>query len=208
MSFYARHVLPVLINCACGAKPILYQRQKIVPRARGVVLELGFGSGLNLPHYDARKVSRVIALEPEGGMLVRARKAARAAPFPVDVLAEPAEALSLPPQSVDSVLVTYALCTIPDPVAALEGARRALKPGGKLLFCEHGLAPDAKVAKLQRSIEPVWKRIAGGCHLARDIPALVAAGGFQMDDMETMYLPSTPRFAGYNYWGSASHEPS
>jgi len=203
MSFYARHVLPVLINCACGAKPIRYQRQKIVPRAEGVVLELGFGSGLNLPYYDTRKVSRVIALEPEEGMLVRARKAARAAPFPVDVLPEPAEALSLPPQSVDTVLLTYSLCTIPDPVAALEGARRALKPGGKLLFCEHGLAPDAKVAKLQRSIEPIWKRIAGGCHLARDIPALIGQGGFTVQDVETMYLPQTPRFAGYNYWGSA-----
>jgi SAM-dependent methyltransferase len=203
MSFYARHVLPVLINCACGVKPVRAQRRKIVPRAEGVVLELGFGSGLNLPYYDTRKVERVIALEPEEGMLVRARRAARAAPFAVDVLPEPAEALSLPAHCVDTVLVTYALCTIPDPVAALEGARRALKPGGKLLFCEHGLAPDANVAKLQRSIEPIWKRVAGGCHLSRDIPALVLQAGFTLDDIETMYLPDTPRFAGYNYWGSA-----
>jgi ubiquinone/menaquinone biosynthesis C-methylase UbiE len=203
MGFYARHILPVVINCACGAKPIRYQRRKIVPRAEGVVLELGFGSGLNLPYYDAARVSRVYALEPEEGMLARARKVAAKAPVPVEILAERAEEISLPPASVDMVLVTYALCTIPDPVAALEGARRVLKPGGKLLFCEHGLAPDEEVQRSQRSVEPIWKRIAGGCHLSRNIPVLVAQGGFHIDDMETMYLPSTPRFAGFNYWGAA-----
>jgi len=203
MGFYARHILPVVINCACGAKPIRYQRRKIVPRAEGVVLELGFGSGLNLPYYDASRVSRVYALEPEEGMLARARKVAAKAPVPIEILPERAEALSLPAASVDTVLVTYSLCTIPDPVAALEGARRALKPGGKLLFCEHGLAPDEKVRRSQNSVEPVWKSIAGGCHLTRNIPALVARGGFHIDDMETMYLPSTPRFAGFNYWGAA-----
>jgi ubiquinone/menaquinone biosynthesis C-methylase UbiE len=203
MGFYARHILPVVINCACGAKPIRYQRRKIVPRAEGVVLELGFGSGLNLPYYDASRVSRVYALEPEEGMLARARKVAAKAPVPVEILAERAEDISLPPASVDMVLVTYALCTIPDPVAALEGARRVLKPGGKLLFCEHGLAPDEEVQRSQRSVEPIWKRIAGGCHLSRNIPVLVAQGGFHIDDMETMYLPSTPRFAGFNYWGAA-----
>ncbi|MFT3727498.1 MAG: class I SAM-dependent methyltransferase [Terricaulis sp.] len=203
MSFYARHILPVVINCACGAKPIRYQRKKIVPRAEGVVLELGFGSGLNLPYYDAARVSRVYALEPEEGMLARARKVASTAAVPVEILPERAEEISLKPASVDTVLVTYALCTIPDAVAALQGARRVLKPGGKLLFCEHGLAPDERVQRSQRSVEPIWKRIAGGCHLSRNIPDLVAQGGFQIDDIETMYLPSTPRFAAYNYWGAA-----
>lgn len=203
MSFYARYVLPPLINCACGAKPIRYQRRKIVPRAEGVVLELGFGSGLNLPYYDATKVTRVYALEPEEGMLARARKVARGAPVPVEILPERAEEISLKPASVDTVLVTYALCTIPDAVSALAGARRVLKLGGKLLFCEHGLAPDDDVRRTQRAVEPFWKRIAGGCHLTRDIPALIAQGGFAIDSSEAMYLPSTPRFAGYNVWGSA-----
>ena len=203
MSFYARHILPVVINCACGAKPIRYQRKKIVPRAQGVVLELGFGSGLNLPYYDASRVSRVYALEPEEGMLARARKAAATAPVPVEILPERAEEISLKPASVDTVLVTYSLCTIPDAVAALQGARQVLKPGGKLLFCEQGLAPDEKVQRSQRSIEPFWKRIAGGCHLSRNIPELVRQGGFQIDDLETMYVPSTPRFAAFNYWGAA-----
>lgn len=206
MNPYDRYVLPCIINCACGAKPIKYQRRKIVPRAEGVVLELGFGSGLNVPYYDASKVSRVYALEPEEGMLVRARKIAAHAPVPIEVLPEKAEEISLPDHSVDTVLVTYALCTIPDPVSALRGARRVLKPGGKLLFCEHGLAPDANVQRTQRAVEPLWRRIAGGCRLTRDIPALVAAGGFHVADMESMYLPSTPRFAGFNYWGCASSE--
>ncbi|MEQ1708467.1 MAG: class I SAM-dependent methyltransferase [Terricaulis sp.] len=203
MSFYARHILPVVINCACGTKPIRYQRRKIVPRAAGVVLELGFGAGLNLPFYDAEKVTRVIALEPEEGMLARARKLACKAPIPLEILPERAEDVSLPDASVDTVLVTYSLCTIPDAASALAGARRVLKPGGRLLFCEHGLAPDAKVRKTQASVEKWWKHIAGGCHLTRDIPAVIVAGGFTIETMETMYLPSTPRFAGYNFWGSA-----
>lgn len=203
MSFYSRYILPPLINCACGAKPIRYQRGKIVPRAEGIVLELGFGGGLNLPFYDSARVSKVYALEPEEGMLVRARKAAAGANVPVEVLPETAEALSLPDASVDTVLVTFALCTIPDPISALNGARRALKPGGKLLFCEHGLAPDPKIARAQAKIEPIWKRVAGGCHLTRDVLAMVRAGGFAVASSESMYLPSTPKFAGYNVWGEA-----
>ncbi|MEQ1617909.1 MAG: class I SAM-dependent methyltransferase [Terricaulis sp.] len=203
MSLYNRYILPAVINCACGTKPIRYQRRKIVPRAEGVVLELGFGSGLNLPYYDAAKVSRIYALEPEEGMLARARKAASAAPVPIEILAERAEDITMPNHSVDTVLVTYSLCTIPDAVAALAGARRTLKPGGTLLFCEHGLAPDPNVQRTQRLVEPIWKRMAGGCHLTRDIRALVEQGGFAIEACETMYLPSTPRFAGYNVWGSA-----
>jgi ubiquinone/menaquinone biosynthesis C-methylase UbiE len=177
-----------------------------VPKAHGVVLELGFGSGLNLPFYDPARVTRVIALEPSEGMLVRARKAASEAPngVQVDILPETAEALSIPDASVDTVLVTYSLCTIPDPHAALEGARRALKPGGKLLFCEHGLAPDEKIARTQRRLDPLWSKIAGGCHLSRDIPALIRAAGFVIEDLDTMYLPKSPRFAGFNTWGAAA----
>ena len=154
MGFYDRYILPRLLDAACSAGPIDKQRAKIVPQAEGVVLELGFGSGLNLPHYDARKVQRLIALEPSAGMLARAKDKAAAAPFPVDVLPETAEALSLREASVDTVLVTYSLCTIPDPVSALAAARRVLKPGGRLLFCEHGAAPDADVHRWQRRIEP------------------------------------------------------
>lgn len=203
MGFYSRYILPPLINCACGAKPIRYQRRKIVPRAEGVVLELGFGGGLNLPFYDATRVSKIYALEPEEGMLVRARKAAAGASVPVEVLPETAEALSLPDASVDTVLVTFALCTIPDPISALNSARRALKPGGKLLFCEHGSSPDPAIARTQAKVEPLWKRLAGGCHLTRDVAGMVRDGGFKIASCESMYLPSTPKFAGYNVWGEA-----
>ncbi|HET9160618.1 MAG TPA: class I SAM-dependent methyltransferase, partial [Caulobacteraceae bacterium] len=179
------------------------QREKVTPLAEGVVLELGFGSGLNLPHYDRARIKQLIALEPAPGMLARAEKAAAVASFPVSILPEKAEALSLPPASVDTVLVTFSLCTIPDPVTALQGARRALKPGGRLIFCEHGKAPDADVQKSQARIEPFWEVIAGGCHLCRDIPRLICDGGFEVETLETMYLPGTPRWAGFNYWGSA-----
>ncbi len=203
MSFYDRYIVPPLINWGCGAKPIRKQREKIVPLAEGVVLELGFGSGLNLPHYDLAKVQRIFALEPSEGMLKRARKAAAASAAPVEILAETAEALSLGAHSVDTVLVTYSLCTIPDPHAALEGARRALKAGGRLLFCEHGRAPDADIQRRQAKIEPIWKRIGGGCRLTRDIAGLIAGAGFEIEWLETMYLPGTPAWAGFNSWGAA-----
>ena len=203
MNFYERYVVPPLISFACGAKPIGKQREKVVPHAEGVVLELGFGSGLNLAYYDRAKVTKLIALEPAPGMLARARKLTALSDLPVEILAEGAEALSLPAASVDTVLVTYSLCTIPDPAAALEGARRALRPGGRLLFCEHGRAPDEAVRRAQARIEPIWRVIGGGCHLTRDIPALITGGGFAIETLETMYLPGAPRWAGFNYWGSA-----
>jgi len=203
MGVYERFILPPLIGLACGAGPIERQRRKVVPGAQGIVLELGFGTGLNLPHYDRSKVLRLYALEPSPGMLVRARKAATGSDLTVEILPETAETLSLGPASVDTVVVTYSLCTIPDPVAALSAARVVLKPGGRLLFCEHGQAPDEKVRRAQTRIEPVWKRIAGGCHLTRDIPGLIDAGGFRIDSLETMYLPRSPDWAGFNYWGVA-----
>lgn len=203
MGLYSRYIVPGLVHLACSAPPIRRQREKVVPHAEGVVLELGFGSGLNLAHYDPAKVTRLFALEPEPGMLARARKAARGAPVPVDILPETAEALSLGPASVDTVVLTYALCTIPDPIAALEGARRALKPGGRLLFAEHGRAPDAEVQRFQARIEPFWSKLAGGCRLTRDAPALIREAGFAPERIETMYLPNAPRFAGFNSWGSA-----
>jgi len=207
MGLYERYILPPLLSMGCGAKPIRKQREKIVPRARGVVLELGFGTGLNLAHYDRSAVSRIFALEPSAGMLARARKAAAASDLTVEILAERAEGLSLPAASVDTVLVTYTLCSIPDPVSALEAARRAMKPGARLLFCEHGAAPDPKVYRAQKRIEPVWKVIGGGCHLSRDMPGIIVAAGFMIEDLATMYLPGTPAWAGYNTWGAARPRP-
>jgi SAM-dependent methyltransferase len=136
-------------------------------------------------------------------MLAIARKAAAASPLDVAMLQETAETLSLGPESIDTVVVTFSLCTIPDPRSALEGARRALKKDGRMLFCEHGRAPDEAVRRTQARIEPIWKRLAGGCHLTRDMPALIRGAGFEIEGLETMYLPKAPHWAGFNYWGEA-----
>lgn len=203
MGFYDERILPNLIACACGARPIEKHRRAIVPQADGVVLEVGLGSGTNLPFYDAARVERVIGVEPSAGMRVKARRAIARQAVPVELLDAPGEALPLDDNSVDTVLLTFTLCTIPDAPAALAEMRRVLRPGGRLIFLEHGLAPDAGVARWQRRIEPVWKRIGGGCHLARPMDRLIAQGGFRIDRLEADYTPRTPRIAGFVYRGLA-----
>jgi len=200
---YDRFVLPPLIGCACGAKPIAKQRAKLIPRAYGVVVDMGFGSGTNLPFLDANKVEKVIAVEPSASMLAWKREDWRTDIVVEEVVAG-AEATGLPDACADTILFTYALCTIPNSSGALAEAKRLLKPDGQLLFCEHGLAPDGDVARLQKRIEPVWKAIAGGCHLTRNTQAMLENGGFVCDEVNHMYLPNTPRFAGYNVWGRAT----
>jgi len=203
MSFYERRILPWLLDLAMSAKPITYQRKKVVPLAQGRVLEIGLGAGQNLAFYDPAKVSHVWGLEPSAEMRARALKRAKDAKFSLEFLDLKAEEIPLEDKAADTVLVTYTLCTIPDVVRALKGMRRVLKPGGRLIFCEHGRAPDTNVSKWQDRITPTWRALAGGCHLARPIPELIRQGGFEIEKMEQMYLPSTPRFAGYNYWGTA-----
>ena len=203
MNFYQRHIEPTLVSFACGMKPIAKQREKIVPRAEGAVLEVGFGSGLNLPFYDAGKVSRLYALEPSEGMRKRAEKRLAASPLSIELLDLPGEKIPLDEAAVDSILITYTMCTIPDVIAALGEMRRVLKPGGSMFFCEHGRAPDQGVAKWQDRLNGVWGALGGGCNLNRDIPALIRAGGFEIEAMEEMYLPSSPKFSSYNYWGAA-----
>jgi SAM-dependent methyltransferase len=203
LGFYDKHVLPRFINCACGTKPITKQREKVVPRCSGTVLEIGIGTGLNLRHYDATRIERVIGLDPSEESWLIAKKNNPNLAFPVEFMGLSGEQIPLEDDSVDTVLVTYSLCTIPDPVTALQGMRRVLRSGGKLLFTEHGAAPDPGVRKWQDRINPLWKKIAGGCHINRDIPALLAAGGFSVQELDTMYLPGAPRIASYNYWGSA-----
>ena len=201
-SWYERHVLPYLIDLACGIKPVRLQRIKVVPQARGEVLEIGIGTGLNLEHYDKAGIMKIVGLDPGLEMHRLARKRARKAGLPVELVALSAEKIPFEAGTFDTVVVTYTLCTIPDPVASLAEMRRVLKPGGKLIFCEHGLAPDSAVRRWQERLTPLWSKVAGGCNLNRDIPALLKEGGFRSQDMQTMYLPG-PRPLTYNYWGTA-----
>jgi ubiquinone/menaquinone biosynthesis C-methylase UbiE len=201
MGFYDRHILPHVLHLACGTKPIRYQRRKVVPQAHGRVLEIGLGSGLNLPFYDAAKVEMLYGLEPAAEMRALAGKAVAAAPFPVELIDLPGETIPLANASVDTVVTTYTLCTIPDAQRALEEMRRVLKPGGQLLFSEHGRAPDASVLRWQERLTPLWKKIGGGCHLARDIPALLRAGGFTPETLDAAYIPG-PKPMSFHYWGT------
>lgn len=203
MGLYGKYVLPKLVHFACRLEPAMRQREKVVPEATGEVLEIGIGSGLNLPYYDAEKVQRVRGLEPAPEMMRMAREAAREVDPEVELLEAAAEEIPLDDASVDTVVVTYTLCTISEPEKALREMARVLGPGGALLFCEHGAAPDEGVRRWQRRITPLWKRLAGGCHLDRDIPALLEAGGFAIERLETIYLPGW-RPATFNYWGRAA----
>ena len=201
-NWYERHVLPYLTDLACGVKPIRRQRRKVVPLARGRVLEIGIGTGLNLEHYDKARVDKIVGVDPALEMHRLAGKRIAKAGMPVELVGLSAEKIPFEAGTFDTVVVTYSLCTIPDPLAALGEMRRVLKPGGKLIFCEHGLAPDPSVRRWQDRLTPLWSKVAGGCHLNRDIPALLKEAGFRSTDMETMYLPG-PRPLTYNYWGTA-----
>jgi ubiquinone/menaquinone biosynthesis C-methylase UbiE len=203
MGLYDRYILPVVLNAAMSTKPIRYQRKKVVPRATGRVLEIGFGAGHNLPFYDASKVTHLWALEPSKEMRERAAERVSQSSIPLEFLDLPSEEIPLGNEEADTILITYTLCTIPDVTKALGEMRRVLKPGGKMIFCEHGEAPDADVRKWQERLTPAWKFIGGGCHVGRPIPKMIIDSGFRIEGMETMYLPGTPRFAGFNYWGDA-----
>jgi SAM-dependent methyltransferase len=203
-SLYDRFVLPRLLKCACSAPPMMTQRAKVVPRAEGRVLELGIGMGLNLALYDPHKVTSVTGVDPARELRAAAEAAPRDRRLSVKVEDGTAEALPFEEASFDCVVCTFTLCSVQAPAAALAEARRVLKPGGRFLFCEHGLAPDSGVAKWQRRIEPVWKAIAGGCHLTRPVTTAIEAAGFKVGRRDSMYVPGTPRIAGWNEWGEAA----
>ena len=203
MSFYNKYILPKVLNCTCASKPINYQRDKIVPLAEGVVLDIGIGSGLNIPFYNKTKIKQLYGLDPSKELLDIAKSVAKKENLEIEFLECGAESIPLLDKSIDTVLITYTMCTIPDVALSNSEIIRVLKDDGKLLFCEHGLAPDKNIAKWQKRINPLWSKIAGGCNLNRDIPNLITSSGFKISNMEEMYLPSTPKFAGYNYWGVA-----
>lgn len=204
MSFYEDRILPPMIRLACGNKAIARQRQMVVPEAEGRVLEVGMGPGLNIPFYDPDKVEMVWGLEPNTGMRKQAQQNLDAAAFPVEWLDLPGEQIPLEDNSADTVLLTYTLCTIPDWRVAMEGMRRVLKPGGKLIFCEHGRAPDPGVRRWQDRLNGPWRKMAGGCNINRPIAECIASTGFRIGKLENEYIRKTPRIVGYTYRGFAT----
>ncbi|MBW4025760.1 MAG: class I SAM-dependent methyltransferase [Proteobacteria bacterium] len=201
MSVYQRHVLPRLLHLAMRQEALLPFRRRVIGAAEGRVLEVGIGSGLNLPLYGPATRS-VIGLDPSPELLRMAREQAAAALVPIELLEASAEAVPLDDASIDTVITTWTLCTIPDAHRALGEMRRVLKPGGALLFVEHGRAPEPVVARWQDRLDPLWQGVAGGCHLNRKIDDLISRNGFRLDTLTHARLPG-PRTHTFLYEGRA-----
>jgi len=198
---WSKFIQPRLISLACTSKPIRRQRAKVIPNADGTVLEIGFGSGHNLPFYNKKNVKKIIGLEPSVNMQKLSKRRLKDFNINFEFLTERAEEIPLESNSIDSVVCTYTLCSISNPILALSEIRRVLKKDGKFIFTEHAISPDLKINKFQKKIEPLWKFLADGCHLTRDIRKILIENGFNIDSSEDMYLPGAPKFIGYHIWG-------
>ncbi len=195
MSLYDRYILAPMIDRMCGTREVMDIRREVVPLAHGDVIELGIGSGLNLACYDPDRVRRVVGVDPGENITALARERIAGCPFEVEMVGLSGESVPQPSATFDTAVVTFTFCTIPDVYRAVSEVRRLLKPGGRLLFAEHGLAPDPKVASWQRRINPLWKRLAGGCHLNRDTQRILEDGGFRLDDVRAGHAMPGPRIA-------------
>lgn len=214
MGFYQRYLLPRCTDCVCSSPSLARLRALVVPRAAGVVLELGAGSGPNLPFYDARKVRSLLALEPCAELRALAARRLRRTPrpagaFPVEFIDGAGEAIPLPDASVDSIVCTFTLCTVADPARTAAELLRVLRPGGRLHFAEHGLADGERARRWQRRLEPLWTPLAGGCHLTRRPPELLHGAGFDTEWQEGLLGPSTAAWRlvdrlMHGYWGCAT----
>ena len=200
---YEKHLLPKMLDCCCSTKPINYQRNKVVPHAKGKILEIGIGSGINIPFYKKSQIEKLYGLDPSEELNHMAHKVASQNSLDVEFLLSGAEEIPLPSNSIDTILITYTLCTIPDLNSSMSEMKRVLKDDGNFLFCEHGIAPDLNIIKWQNRINPVWGKLFGGCSINRDIPDIIQSSGFKLNKLNQMYLPSTPKIVGYNYWGHA-----
>jgi SAM-dependent methyltransferase len=202
-NWYEEVLLSRFIKCACGDPKIGELRKGIVPLAQGRVFELGVGGGANQPYYDAARITHFAGIDPGGKLLEMARAEAEKKGWQADIRQGVGEAIPFDDASFDTVVCTYTLCSVQDQAQALKEMRRILKPGGKLLYLEHGRAPDPAAQKWQHRIEPVWKRLMGNCHLTRPVTDAVKAGGFAIETSDGRYMDKTPRWAGFMQWGVA-----
>lgn len=202
-SWWDRHIVPRLIKCACSQGQIMKVRSKVVPLARGDVLELGCGGGINMEFYDPAQISSLSGIDPSPKLLEMARAAAAARGMAADIKGGVGEAMPFADASFDTVVTTFTLCSVSEQAAVLAEIRRVLRPGGTALFLEHGAAPDADVAKWQRRIEPIWKRIGGNCHLTRPISTAYASAGFAVEPLGEGYVPKSPRPMAWVEYGTA-----
>jgi ubiquinone/menaquinone biosynthesis C-methylase UbiE len=201
---YEKYLLPKLLDKCCSTKPINYQRNKIVPCVKGTVLEIGIGSGLNIPYYDKLNINKVYGLDPSAELCEMAKMTASDHQIDINFLIDGAEEIKLSSNTIDTILITYTLCSIPNLNESLKEIKRVMRPDAKILFCEHGIAPDLNIRKWQNRINPLWSKMFGGCNINRDIPLILSDSGFKVNNLQQMYLPSTPKIVGYNYWGTAS----
>ena len=204
LAFYRDYIYPHLVTMLGDPKPVREVRQRLVPLAQGKVLEIGVGPGVNFVHYDPARVSKLYALEPNRGMIRLAEQQRGRTELDIEFLDLPGERIPLEDASVDTVVSTFTMCTIPGVVEAIRGMGRALRPGGKLLFFEHGLSPDPRVRRWQEWSEPIPYWIFEGCHITRDIPSLLTQGGFKVEDINTAYLARFPKSWTYCWWGTAT----
>ena len=203
MSVYGNQIYPFLVSRMGDPKPIREIRKRIIGKAEGVVLEIGAGSGANFMHYDPTRVSKLYALEPNPGMIRLAERQRLRTQLDVEYLDLPGERIPLEDRSVDSIVSTFTLGTIPDVLAALRGMRRVLRPGGKVIFFELGLSIDLRVRRWQERWDPVAYRLFEGLHLSRDIPSILAQGGFDVEKAESKYLAAFPKSWTFCVWGTA-----
>jgi SAM-dependent methyltransferase len=206
MAFYRNHIYPHLVRSLGDPEPFQKIRKDLLPLAQGNVLEIGVGPGVNFVHYDPAKVAKLYALEPNPGMIRMAEQQRSRTKLNIEFVDLPGERLPLEDNSVDTIVSTFTLCTIPGVSEAIQGLRRVLRPEGKLIFFEHGLAPDPDVRRWQRRTEPLFQWAFEGCHVTRDIPTLLKQGGFQIEQMDTAYLASFPKSGSYCFWGVARPE--
>ena len=202
-AWYERQIMPKLITCACSQGQVMKRRSAVVPRAAGDVFELGCGGGINHEFYDPAVITSYAGIDPHEGLLDSARAAARDKGWAADLRQGRGEAIPFADGSFDCVVCTFNLCSVDDPARVMSELRRILRPGGQILFLEHGRAPDAGVRRWQERIEPLWKRMAGGCHLSRPIATALSGAGFAVETLGEGYTPKAPQFAGWMEWGIA-----